>query len=335
MQPRISGRTVGTFPIGGSSLAPFRFGLVGAGRMGRTHLRALEGSDRVQIVAVAEPDERSRQDVARTYGLTGFADLTGMFAAGGIDGVIVATPTDTHLAVLTAVSTAKLPVLCEKPCGTSPEEARQALAVAAASGSVAQVAYWRRYVPSLQLLRGRIRDGSLGSVLGVVCSQWDGEPPSPAFRARSGGIFVDMAVHEIDQARWMLDDDIRPVAVVSAGEGPSADPDGAALLAETTSGVPVVISLGRYYPGGDMVRIEVFGRADHVLDEFLTPSKGEAVQLRALERQAAAFADYARGGRCTGATIEDAVAALDIATWAQRRLAQGAGAGATPEHADG
>lgn len=304
-------------------MPPFRFGLVGAGRMGRTHLRALERSDRVQVVAVAEVDDRNRRDVTDTYGLSGFADPADMMAAGGIDGVIVASPTDTHLAVLRAVSSTGLPVLCEKPCGTSPEEARQALTVAAASGSAVQVAYWRRYVPALQVLRGRVREGGLGDILSVVCSQWDGQPPSAAFRMRSGGIFVDMGVHDIDQARWMLDDDLRAVAVVSAGGGPGADPDAAALLAETSSGVPVAISLGRYYPGGDMVRVEVFGTGDHVLDEFLTPSEGEAIQLRALESQAAAFADFARGGACTGATIEDAVAALELAAWAQHQLTPG------------
>ncbi len=301
-------------------MAPFRFGLVGAGRMGRTHLRAFVGSDRVRVVAVAEPDERSRNEVTSTYGIAGFADLDEMVAAGGFDGVIVASPTDTHLAVLTAVSSAGLPVLCEKPCGTNPEEARRALTLGAASGLAVQVAYWRRYVPSLQRLRSRISEGAFGDLLSIGCAQWDGEPPSPAFRARSGGIFVDMGVHEIDQVRWLLDADVRPIGVAGLRDPSPAEPDGAALVAETSSGVPVAVSLGRHYPGGDMVRVEVFGTGDHVLDEFLTPSEGEAVQLLALESQAAAFADYARGGRCTGATIEDAVATLDIASWAQSQL---------------
>lgn len=288
--------------------------------MGRTHLRAFEGSDHVRVTAVAEPAERGRDEVARAYGLAAFADVLEMIAAGGIDGVLVASPTDTHLDVLTALAPLRVPVLCEKPCGTSPEQARRALSVSAVSGSVVQVAYWRRYVPALQQLRERIAAGVLGSVLSVVCSQWDGEPPSPGFLARSGGIFVDMGVHEIDQVRWLLGDDVRPLGVVAEGKRRSGDPDGAALMAETPTGVPVVISLGRYYPGGDMVRVEVFGTRDHVLDEILNPPDGDAVQRRALERQATAFAELVGGGACTGATLEDAVAALEIAAWAQERL---------------
>jgi myo-inositol 2-dehydrogenase/D-chiro-inositol 1-dehydrogenase len=333
--PRTSARTVGTYPNGAFELAPFRFGLVGAGRMGQTHLRAFEGSDRVQVVAIAEPDERARQDIAQLYGLRGFGDLSDMLGVGEIDGVLVATPTDTHLAVLTALSATGIPALCEKPCGTSPEEARRVVTLMAASGSVVHVAYWRRFVPSLQRLRQRIRDGKLGSVLSIVCSQWDREPPSWGFRERSGGIFVDMGVHEIDQVRWLMGDDLRPVAVASAGNQTSLDPDGAALVAETTAGVTVLVSLGRYYPGGDMVRIEAFGTEDHVFDEFLTPADGEDVQLRALESQAAAFADHVRGGPCVGATVQDAVAALDIAAWAQRKLAIGTGGGVAPEQFDG
>lgn len=304
----------------------FRFGLVGAGRMGRTHLRALAGSSAVQVVAVAEPDAAARGAVVEQYGVAGYEDPQELLGSGSVDGLLIVSPTDTHVEVLDAATAAGVPALCEKPCGARPEDARRALELATSRSVPVQVAYWRRYVPALQDLRSQIVAGALGEVLSLTGSQWDGEPPSPAFRARSGGIFVDMGVHEIDQARWLLGGDAASVALgVSAvrtcTETPN-DPDAAVLLMEMTGGETVVISLGRHYPAGDMVRVEVFATKGHVLDEFLTPAEGEAVFVAALERQAREFAEYARGGPCTGATVQDAVRTLEVAAEAQRRLGE-------------
>lgn len=295
--------------------------------MGRTHLRALAQSIDVAVVAVAEPDDHSRRAVAAAFDVAGYASLDEMISAGGIDGVLVASPTDTHLAMVATAARAGLPVLCEKPCGTSAAEARQVLQEATGAGVVIQVAYWRRFVPALQRLRLRISNRELGRILGVVCSQWDVEPPGASFLACSGGIFVDMGVHEFDQARWLLGGDLGGIGVASAGGTDGPNPDGATLLATMTggaaAGASAVVLLGRYHPGGDMVRVEIFGTTEHVLEDFITPSEGEVVQLAALERQASAFANYVRGGPSTGATLEDAVAALELAEWAQQCLSRG------------
>jgi myo-inositol 2-dehydrogenase / D-chiro-inositol 1-dehydrogenase len=294
--------------------------------MGRTHLRALAGSSKVKVVAVAEPDDEVRRTVVERYGLAGYAAFEELLASGTVDGVLIVSPTDTHVAVLDAATAVGVPVLCEKPCGARPEDARRALELATARAVPVQVAYWRRYVPALRGVRQQIVDGTLGSVLSLTCSQWDGQPPAAAFRARSGGIFVDMGVHEIDQARWLLGGDAASVALgVSAVRScPETlrDPDAAVLLMQMTGGETVTVSLGRHYPGGDMVRVELFATGGHVIDEFLTPVDGEAVFLDALERQAVAFAEYAQGGTCTGATVEDAVRTLEVAAEAQRGVAE-------------
>ena len=302
----------------------FRFGLVGAGRMGRTHLRALASSEAVRIVAVAEVDEVGRKTAAAEYGLESYSTLEELIAHASIDGVLVASPTDTHAFVVEAAVRANLPVLCEKPCGSSPEEARHLAQVVETQGAQLQVGYWRRFVPALAHLQERIRGGELGDVLSLVCSQWDRSPPPASFRVRSGGIAVDMGVHEIDQARWLLGSEAGFVTGVSSSvvTDPAAglDPDCAHLIARMTSGESLIISLGRYYPGGDMVRVEVFGTRGHVLEEILTPSEGERVQLEALERQAVAFAEAAGGGVSDGASLSDAIAALEFAILAEDQL---------------
>lgn len=302
----------------------FRFGLVGAGRMGRTHLRALASSNVVEVVAVAELDDAARKTAATAHGLKGYATLDELLSDTSVDAVLVASPTDTHAAVIEAAAKAHMPVLCEKPCGSTADEARYLSQVVQECGVILQAGYWRRFVPALARLKERIARGDFGQVLSLSCSQWDGSPPPAAFRVRSGGIAVDMGVHEIDQARWLLDADARLAAAVSTSvvTDPHAglDPDCAHLLGHMATGQTLVISLGRYFPGGDVVRVEVFGTRGHVLEEILTPAEGERVQLAALERQAAAFAEVVRGGVPNGSTISDAIAALEFAAAAQEEL---------------
>jgi myo-inositol 2-dehydrogenase/D-chiro-inositol 1-dehydrogenase len=294
----------------------FRLGLIGAGRMGRTHLRALARSSAVAVTAVVEPVEAARTAVAAP-GRTVFADVAEMLDAGNIDGALIAAPTDHHLELVSQVLAAGLPILCEKPCGLSSAALRETAAAIRDRRVPFQVAYWRRYVPPLQDLRQRIEQGDLGEVHLYASSQWDGQPPSANFRAHSGGIFRDMGVHEFDQVRWLSGQEFGQLTAVAGLPSPDAaavgDPDSAEALARLSDGASAFVSLGRYYPVGDMARIEVFGTRDAVRVDFLDPSDGEEAQLDALVRQAEGFATYARGGPLTGASVDDAIAALDAA----------------------
>ncbi len=296
----------------------FRLGLVGAGRMGQTHLRALRASSDVAIVAVAEPVDALRDGVMRNFGLKGYASLEELLNEGGVDGILIVTPSDSHVEVIRTVASAKLPILCEKPCGINAADTKMAQRYVTDAGVALQIAYWRRFVPALQAVRARIVEGKFGEVLSLSCLQWDGEPPSAAFRARSGGIFVDMGVHEFDQARWLTSSNITRLAASASttitDPEVSDDPDSVQVLAELDDGATAFVSLGRHYAGGDMASVEVFGTHDHVMEPFLRPEDGEATQLEALRRQASAFTSYARGGICDGATVEDAIAALEAAT---------------------
>ncbi len=292
--------------------------------MGRTHLRALVDAGDVAIVAVAEPVDVLREKVENDYGVTGFSSLDELIDSGEIEGALIVTPSDSHIEVIATIAAAGLPILCEKPCGVGPDDTRRAQRLVEAAGVPLQIAYWRRFVPELQVLRERIVRGDFGEVLSVSCLQWDGAPPAAAFRNRSGGIFVDMGVHEFDQARWLTSSGFTELHAVASSvitdPESAGDPDSAQVLCSTGSGATVLVSLGRYYAGGDMASVELFGTRDHVASVFLNPLEGEAVQLDALRRQASAFADFARDGPCLGATVDDAIAALDAAARAAEHL---------------
>jgi myo-inositol 2-dehydrogenase/D-chiro-inositol 1-dehydrogenase len=286
--------------------------------MGQTHLRALMESSDIAITAVAEPVDVLRENAVDAFGVKGFSTLHDLLDVGDVDGVLIVTPSDSHVDVIRDVARAKLPILCEKPCGVDASQTRVARELVESAGVALQIAYWRRFVPELQNLRRRIAEGEMGEILSLSCLQWDGEPPTAAFRARSGGIFVDMGVHEFDQARWLSGANFAHLGACSSSvitdSEVSDDPDSVQMLATLDSGATAFVSLGRHFAGGDMVSIEVFGTRDHVLNVFLRPEDGETMQLDALRRQASAFAEYAQGGACLGATVDDAIAALETAT---------------------
>jgi myo-inositol 2-dehydrogenase / D-chiro-inositol 1-dehydrogenase len=293
-------------------MAPFGIGLIGAGRMGRTHLRALAGSDRVKVTAVAEMSPTARQAVAENaQGIATYESVTEMLGHAVLDGVLIAAPTDQHGAIIAEVAASGLPILCEKPCGLTAAAARASAQV----GVPLQVAYWRRFVPGLRQLHDRIAAGEFGVIHLVTCYQWDERPPSPLFRAHSGGIAIDMGVHEFDQLRWLTGQDIGGLSVVTSGSAPDgiADVDGAQVILTLTGGATGFVSLGRYHPVGDIVWAEAFGTRGHERCDVIDPAEGEAAQLEALRRQAESFASFAAGGPCEGATADDAVAALAAA----------------------
>jgi predicted dehydrogenase len=209
---------------------PLGLAIVGAGRMGMTHLRALAGEPSVRVTAIVEPSDAARARAAEAAPDAGvFADLPAAVAAGGVEAVLIAAPSTLHLGLVEAVVGLGLPVLCEKPCGTTSSEVRAAAEAARRAGCLLQVGYWRRFVPELQALRTRIASGALGELTLVACYQWDAGPPAPGFRGTSGGIAVDMGVHELDQLRWLTGQELGRFA--AAAQPPRGDgPEGLQLL---------------------------------------------------------------------------------------------------------
>ncbi|MFG2794692.1 Gfo/Idh/MocA family protein [Streptomyces sp. NPDC048419] len=292
---------------------PFRLGLVGAGRMGQTHLRALTDSPTVRITDIADPMAQTRERFARG-GFNTHPSVDDLLSYGGVDGLLIAAPTGNHLQLIRAAATAGIPVLCEKPAGLTSGQIREAGQIAAQHRIAFQVAYWRRFVPDLLALREQIRSGALGEIHLIIGFQWDEHPPSQAFRAGSGGIFIDMGVHEFDMIRWLTGQQITYASAVCADPAgrtrASHDCDSAQVLMRLSDGSTALVSLGRFFPRGDMVEVETFGRLDHSRITVIDPTHGEGAMLDALRRQAEAFAAYATSGRPSGANTEDALAAL-------------------------
>ena len=297
----------------------FRIALIGAGRMGQTHLAALERADRVVVTAIVEPVAPTRAELA-ARGYRTHSDVAELLEAGEFDGVLIAAPSDQHLGLVRTLAGAGMPMLCEKPVGVTTTHAVEAAAAVKQAGVPFQVGYWRRFVPALRDLRDRIARGELGKINQISCLQWDAEPPSPAFRAHSGGILVDMAVHELDQTRWLTGQDVSWLAAVPTASQVEGDPDAAAIVAQLSGGTILTVSVGRTFPPGDCCWVEVFGTAGYERIEFVWGAPGDEVFRAALVAQAEAFAAAVRGGEAAGAGAADAVAALSAAELARESL---------------
>jgi myo-inositol 2-dehydrogenase/D-chiro-inositol 1-dehydrogenase len=305
---------------------PVRIALVGAGRMGRVHLGALRNSDEIELAGVVEPVAATRAELA-VAGVAAYETVDGLLERDQPEGVLIAAPSDQHQGLVARFAAAGIAMLCEKPLGIRAEQSLEAARAAGEAGVLLQVGYWRRFVPELRALRERIRSGRLGEINQLSCMQWDEQPPSERFRAHSGGIAVDMGVHEFDQTRWLLGQEFEWVAAAHAGHSSEprdpADPDCATFLAQLSGGASATISLGRRFPAPDSCWLEVWGTDGYERLTFMWATAGDAVFRESMKRQAEAFARAIRGGEREGADGADAVAALGVAELAAASLASG------------
>jgi myo-inositol 2-dehydrogenase / D-chiro-inositol 1-dehydrogenase len=307
----------------GMSARPTRLAVIGAGRIGSQHALAVQASALLELAAVVDPNAAARDAVAGD-GVLRLASIDALLRNTQVEGAIVAVPSARHVEVVSHLLHAGIPVLCEKPCGLQRDDVLALAALSCETGTHLQVGYWRRFVPALHALRERIASGALGEISMLVAVQWDGEPPPTAFRdpASSGGILVDMGVHEFDMLRWLTGQEIVAItgfaSEVAWAEPVVGDPETVNLVARLSGGATASISLVRRYPPGDLCRVEVLGGDGSESVLFLDPAAAEPPMLPALQSQAEALA--ARDPGDMAASVEDSLAALDAAEMAAAAL---------------
>ena len=239
-----------------------RVGLIGAGRIGRIHAGnvALAGAT---LVAVADAVEGAAREVAALHGAR--ADtLEAALAGPDIDAVLICSSTDTHADFIERAAKAGKAVFCEKPVDLDSGRIEACLKVVEAAGVPLMIGFNRRFDPSFAEAKRRVAAGEIGTVELVTILSRDPGPPPQAYVARSGGLFRDMMIHDLDMARFLLDEE--PVVVHAVGSclvepyiGAAGDVDTAAVLLRTASGKICQISNSRRATYGYDQRFEVHG----------------------------------------------------------------------------
>ncbi len=242
-----------------------QLGLVGAGRIGANHASILGelGAADALLVADAVP-ERAAEVAAGLPAARAVGDDE-LFASA--DGVLIATSTDTHAALLHRAAAAGIPAFCEKPIALDLESTRAAVAAIEEAGIIVQMGFQRRYDPAMRAIRDRVAAGKVGTPYLVRSQTHDPEPPPLDYIPLSGGIFRDCLIHDIDVVRYVTGQEV--VAVQSAGAvlgfpaiGELGDVDTAVAVLELSAGTIAQLSALRHDPVGYDVRLEVFGARD-------------------------------------------------------------------------
>ena len=252
-----------------------RFGLLGAGRIGKVHAKAVTGDANAKLVAVADAMAPAAQAIADQYGCD-VRTIEAIEAAKDIDAVVICTPTDTHADLIERFVKAGKAVFCEKPIDLSLARVKQCLEVVRAHKGTLMVGFNRRFDPHFRAVRAEIDKGTVGEVEMVVITSRDPGAPPVDYIKRSGGIFRDMTIHDFDMARFLLGEE--PVSVsahasvlVDKEVGKAGDYDSASVILVTKSGRQAVISNSRRATYGYDQRIEVHGSKGMVAAENQRP----------------------------------------------------------------
>jgi inositol 2-dehydrogenase len=198
-----------------------RVGLIGLGRMGQIHAAALASRcPSAELVTVVDADAARAAEVAARHGVGWGADPDQVFDDPSIEAVAVATPTATHADLIGRAARAGKHVFCEKPVSLDRPATLGALDAATAAGVKLQIGFHRRFDPDWVAVHERIVAGELGRPYLFRTSLRDMRSPGVEFLAGSGGFFVDVTIHDLDVARWLVGE----VVQISAHGGSVSDP---------------------------------------------------------------------------------------------------------------
>jgi myo-inositol 2-dehydrogenase / D-chiro-inositol 1-dehydrogenase len=255
------------------------FGLFGAGRIGRVHAASLATHPRTELVAVHDPVEVAASEVAAQYGATPTGDADAILGDPGIDAVIIASPTATHVDLLTASVRAGKAVLCEKPIDLDLARVDACWAEIKGLDGTVMVGFNRRFDPTFAELRDRVAKGEIGRLEQLIIISRDPGPAPAAYIASSGGLFRDMTIHDFDMARFFLGEVVEVQAMganlIEPYIAEAGDIDSAVVVLRGADGELCQIVNSRRCSFGYDQRVEAFGA-----EAMLSASNQTATSVR-------------------------------------------------------
>mmetsp|Transcript_38066 Transcript_38066/g.127396 ORF Transcript_38066/g.127396 Transcript_38066/m.127396 type:complete len:510 (-) Transcript_38066:213-1742(-) len=260
---------------------PIGVGIIGAGRIGLVHLEALSSCPDARPVIISNPTLSKAKAAAETYpGMAWTSDDTEVINHPDVDAVWICSPSQFHAEQITAAANAGKDIFCEKPIATELDETIQSVLFAREKGVKLMVALQRRFDPNFMRVKSAIMDGEIGSPVQIRLTSRDPSPPPKKYVEGGGGIFKDMAIHDLDMARFLMASE--PVAVLASGscqvspeisalEGPEAF-DTANVMVRFANGKDAIIDVCRQAPYGYDQRAEVLGTKGMMMTDNMHPS---------------------------------------------------------------
>lgn len=242
---------------------PLNIGLLGLGRAGRFHLQSLRVMDEAKLVSVFDTDLDRATGVAQQIGCEVATTASELIESPAVDAIIVATPTDSHFEYIQRGLDAEKPVLTEKPLGRQLSHIDACFDKSARTHTPLFVAFQRRFDPAFASLVQAVRAGDIGQLQFVRSVSRDNPVPTPEYIEKSGGIFHDCMVHDLDMVVHIIGE--TPTHMSAFGSsfireiGQYDDFDNVVALLFFPSGISASIDINRKSVYGYDQRIESFG----------------------------------------------------------------------------
>ncbi|MCK4392362.1 inositol 2-dehydrogenase [Candidatus Bipolaricaulota bacterium] len=253
-------------------MKPIRIGIIGAGRIGRLHAENLAHRvPNAAVVSIADVFPEAAERCAKELGIPEvFGEPSRIFEDPAVDAVLICSSTDTHASLIEEAAEAGKHIFCEKPIALELEAINRALATVTRARVKLQVGFQRRFDPSFRRVHELVAAGKLGNLYLLRITSRDPEPPPIDYVKVSGGIFLDMTIHDFDMARYLMQDEVEEVyaagaVLVDPRIGDLGDVDTAAVTLRFRSGAIGVIDNSRRAVYGYDQRLEVFGEKGSVV----------------------------------------------------------------------
>jgi len=237
-------------------------GVLGAGRIGRLHTENLFRLTGVRVKSIADP--YADFSTWPPKGVATGPDPDLVLGDAEIEAVLICSPTPTHAPFTEAAAKAGKHIFCEKPVDLDPDRIRRTLSVVEAAGVKMQVGFNRRFDPTFARVRQAVTDGDIGDIQIVKITSRDPEAPPVSYVQTSGGMFLDMTIHDFDMVRFVTGSEVEEVYAMGAvlidpAIGEAGDVDTAITTLKMTNGALAVIENSRQAVYGYDQRVEVFG----------------------------------------------------------------------------
>lgn len=246
-----------------------KVGLLGAGRIGGFHARTLACNSRVSSLRIMDVDAARAQSLAGSVGADTASNAAEL--SDWADALVIATATNTHADLIRLGAEAGLPVFCEKPISLDLKSTDDVLRAVDKAGIPLQIGFQRRFDKGFAEIHRIIESGELGTLYSARLATHDPAPPPEQYVKVSGGLFLDLMVHDFDIIRWTTGQEVEEVfAAGSVLTGNKAfseagDVDTATAILRLTGGALAIFSGLRHDPRGYDVRLEVYGSMDTVV----------------------------------------------------------------------
>lgn len=296
--------------------------VLGSGKIARLRASILTQDQRVNWVGVASQSAERAHEAAAVSGASASGTIQAMLEQEP-DAILIASATARHAEDIRACLPLRLPLFCEKPIGSNVTEAAALAVETDAAGVSLQVGFDRRFDPGLAELRAAVQAGELGELQSLALTSHDRDPPGEAFAAASGGMFLDLHIHDFDLARWLTGQEVAEVTSVGSRRGPCTfldglgDVDTTAIVLRMADGLPVTIRGSRQDQAGYMMRTELVAgaRSATIADRRYADYRERFSD--ALVAETHAFVEFAGGARPNPCPSQECVTAMQVALAAE------------------